>query len=249
MSFEKTTLAAKTPGEREQLSNCVRLLLLWVAASDGRIDESELDFASSNFPETEDTVATSDLLEVIRTNDLHAMERAIRAVTEQSREMRTAFLDMAITMAMADHEIAISENHILRFYAEALYLGDGMLEKRFQAISGSALSMPADPGSPDWWKKHEAEIQDSVETNESAKRGERENAMRSEPKHPEMTVEQAREILGVGADANQVEIERAYRSFAAIFQVQRVESMGNAAVSVASRQLQKIEEAYGLLQD
>ena len=249
MSFEKTTLSAKAPGEREQLAACVKLLLLWVAASDGQVDESELDFASSNFPETEDTIATSDLLAVIRANDLHAMERAIRAVTEQSRELRTAFLDMAITMAMADHEIAISENHILRFYAEALYLGVGMLEKRFQAISGSALSEPADPGNPDWWKKHQAEIQDPIESSESGKSDERENAISSEPAHSKMTIEHARELLGVGADANQVEIERAYRGFAAIFQVQRVETMGSAAVSVASRQLKKIEEAYGLLQD
>ena len=55
-------------------------------------------------------------------------------------------------------------------------------------------------------------------------------------------------MLGVNQDATPPDVERAYQGLAGIFQVERVEAMGPAAVAVASRRLKKIEEAYHVLQ-
>jgi uncharacterized tellurite resistance protein B-like protein len=151
MSFGSSKLGGAPLEERERLSNHVKLLLLWVAASDGTIDETELEFAASQFPGPAATVTTNDLLAVIRNADLETIEKAIRAVAAESRELRLAFLDLAVTMSTADRSLAISENHILRFYADALHLGLGGLEKRFQAITGNALPEPGDPSSLEWW--------------------------------------------------------------------------------------------------
>lgn len=142
-----------SPGRKAELSGYVKLLLLWVAASDGNIDNTELDFAGTQFPDADGEIHSTDLMAVIRDGDLKRFQRAIRAVSKESRELRIAFLDLAITMAMADREIAVTEHHILRFYADALYLGTDLLKNRFRAISGQDWFEPGDPGNPEWWKK------------------------------------------------------------------------------------------------
>ena len=91
------------------------------------------------------------MLEHIHAGDLKRIQQAVRTLARESREMRLAFLDLAIAMCMADHNIAITENHVLRFCADALFIGPDILQKRFQAISGQALPEPGNPGSPDWW--------------------------------------------------------------------------------------------------
>lgn len=136
---------------RDRLASSVRLLLLWVAASDGNVDESELQLAYQQFPEVEGSLTKDQLVAIISEADVGSIEKAIRMVAAESRELRMAFLELAITMSMADQEFAPTENHILRFYADALYLGLPMLEKRFRAIYGDAYPEPGDPGDPAWW--------------------------------------------------------------------------------------------------
>lgn len=136
---------------RDRLASSVRLLLLWVAASDGNVDESELQVAYQQFPEVEGSMTKDELVAIIRNADVGSIEKAIRLVAAESRELRMSFLELAITMSMADHEFAPAENHILRFYADALYLGLPMLDKRFRAIFGGAYPEPADLSDPARW--------------------------------------------------------------------------------------------------
>ena len=247
MTFGTTKLGGIPLNQKEQLSSCVKILLLWVAASDGQVDEAELEFASSQFPEAGGAITTEDMLTIIRRADLTSLETAIRTVGEESRELRTAFLDMAITMSMADRRIAISENHILRFYTDALYLGIGMLEKRFQVISGTPFPEPGDPGSQAWWDQLPEDAQTSADRQEN---GSDDSAAQPRPAaqaDASMSLDQARHILGVEADATPADIEQAYDGLAAIFHADRVGAMGEAAVSVARTRREKIEQAYELL--
>lgn len=247
MALGNLKLGGLSTGQKEQLSGYVKLLLLWVAASDGDVDEAELKFAGSQFPDADGSIHAADLLAIIRKADLGQLEKAVRALAAESRELRIAFLDMAITMSMADKEIAITENHILRFYADALYLGIGMLEKRFQAIAGSPYFEPGDPSDPRWWE------QESENALEQDRHISRDGNLTADQPVPEsvtdgyMTPEQACALLGVEPDVDPAELEQAYRELAAIFQVQRVENMGEAAVSVAQSRLKRIKEAYALL--
>jgi uncharacterized tellurite resistance protein B-like protein len=153
MTFGGAKLSGRQPGEREQLESSVKLLLLWVADCDGQHDSSELEYVDAQFPDTQRTVKAQELLEFIHAGDLKRIEQAVRTLGKESREMRLAFLDLAIAMCMADHNIAIAENHVLRFCADALFLGPAILKKRFQAISGQTLPEPGDPGRPEWWDK------------------------------------------------------------------------------------------------
>lgn len=222
MSFGISRLEGMPQSEREQLARCVQLLLLWVAASDGTVDDAELAFVADQFPGPEGQ-PTDELLKIVRADDRKSMHDALHRLADESRELRTAFLDLAITMSMADHEMAKSENHVLHTYADRLHLGNAILERRFQAICGAKL---AEPG------KDDGDGQERVSVARSA---------------PRMTVEQARAILGVGVDARRDAVERNYRSLVEIFDVGRMQGMGGTAVAIAKDRSAKIEEAYRVL--
>lgn len=247
MTIGSSKLAGAPQDRKKQLANSVKLLLLWVAASDGKLEETELEYVSTQFPDSEGTITTKDFLAVIRKSDLRVIEKATLSLTAESRELRVAFLDMAITMSMADRDIAIAENHILRFYADALHLGIGILQKRFQAISGVEFPEPDDPGSATWWDQtsrsgsgiEQGKTRDAYEYGEIPA-GEK-RAGRS------MSIARAHAILGLNLNATPGHIETAYQNLANIFQVDRVEAMGSAAVTIANARFRKIQEAYRLL--
>jgi uncharacterized tellurite resistance protein B-like protein len=120
-----------------------KLLLLWVAASDGKLEESELEFVESKLPDTGEALILDDFLEPIAKQDFALLEESVQMAAVESRARRTAFLETAITLSLADNEFADVENHILRFYADALHLGKEILDERFQKIAGHALPEPA----------------------------------------------------------------------------------------------------------
>jgi uncharacterized tellurite resistance protein B-like protein len=153
MSIGTSRLAGMPQAQRKELERNAKLLLLWMAASDGKLEETELEFVSAQFPDAAAAISNEEFIKVIRTSDIAAIEKAIRAIAAESREIRTGFLDMAIAMSMADKNIAVAENHVLRFYADALHLGIGILEKRYQALIGLPLPAPGDPGSTVWWEE------------------------------------------------------------------------------------------------
>ena len=240
-------LAGMSQDEKENLRDEGKLLLLWLAARDGKLEESELDFVSSQFPDASGSITTADFLAVIRNSDTVTIEKAIRAVAGESRELRIAFLGKAIAMSMVDRDIAIAENHILRFFADALHLGLGMLQKRFQAIAGSEFPEPGDPSSPVWWRETGlAERQDGQQS-ESGDDGPLSRHGSDSPPVSGMTIAQAQSVLGVKLNATPEDIERAYQDLAAIFEVDYVEAMGDATVSVANSRFSKIQQAYRLL--
>jgi len=226
---------------REKLENCVKLLLLWVAASDGKLEEAELEFISSQFPDRAGTITNDEFLAVIRSADLESIEKAIRMVAAESRELRLAFIDMAVAMSLVDRDIAVAENHILRFYADALHVGLGNLEKRFQAIAGRPFENPGDPSDPQWWLQRQGK---SVESEENETKGQ---GGPSTGSNSPMSIAQAHSVLGVRLNANHDDIEKAYENLASIFEVGRVEAMGEAAVSLANSRFKKIQQAYWLL--
>jgi uncharacterized tellurite resistance protein B-like protein len=223
---------------RAKLENSVKLLLLWVAASDGKLEEAELEFISAQFPDRAGTITNDEFLAVIRNSDLASIEQAIRLVAHESRELRLAFIDMAVAMSMVDRDIAVAENHILRFYADALHIGIVNLEKRFQAIAGRPMEEPGDPSDPEWWQQQQGKSVEAEEADaaESVSGG-----------ASQMSIAQARTVLGVSLNASHEDIEHAYERLAGIFEVGRVEAMGEAAVSLAHSRFKKIQQAYWLL--
>ncbi|MEJ8567191.1 TerB family tellurite resistance protein [Elongatibacter sediminis] len=229
MSIGSSTLGGTSKAHRAQLARNVQLLLLWVAESDGDVEVPELDFVAEQFPGPDGENA-DDLLAIIRSGELRPLESAIRFLAEESRELRVAFLDLAITMAMSDHRVAVTENYILRFFADALHLGEDILERRFKIISGVDLCEPGDPADPEWWEEN-PELGSQTESNGS----------------DGMSLNEARAMLGVERDASMSEIESAYRKLSGMLLAKRVEASGPDAVTTARKRSRKLREAYDLL--
>jgi len=247
MPIGSAKLAGESLQHKNQLADYVKLLLLWMAASDGELEEAELEYVSAQFPDISGTITTNEFLAVIRDSDLGMIEKAARFVAKESRELRTAFIDMAITMSMADNDIAIAENHILRFYADALHLGIGNLQKRFRAICGAELPEPGDPGNPAWWDQFGGGKEALVEND-----GYRDSMQGSLPPslvkpEPRMSIAQAHTVLGISLNATPEDIELAYQRLARVFQVDHNEAMGREDVSEAHARFRKIQKAYRLL--
>jgi hypothetical protein len=249
MPIGSSKLAGESLQHKNQLADYVKLLLLWMAAGDGELEESELEYVSAQFPDIAGTIGANDFLAVIRDSDLKMIAKAIRFVAAESRELRTAFIDMAITLSMADHDIAVAENHILRFYADAVHLGLGNLQKRFQAITGVALPEPGDPSSPAWWDQVTGSRKKSDQGDESRDGDSSESVSTQNPPGPGMSIAQAHTILGLSLNATAKDIELAYRNMARVFNVDQEEAMGSATVSDAHARFRKIQQAYRLLRN
>jgi len=249
MPIGSSHLAGKSLQHKNQLADYAKLLLLWMAASDGELEETELEYVSAQFPDIAGTIKTDDFLAVIRDSDLKTIAKAIRFIAAESRELRTAFVDMAITMSMADSDIAIAENHILRFYADALHLGLANLEKRFQAITGVSLPDPGDPSNPAWWDQVSAGNRESEAANEQTIRRRVGGTESRIPTGSGMTIAQAHTVLGLSLNATQKDIERAYHNLAQVFEVDQEEAMGTEAVSDVNARFRKIQQAYRLLRN
>lgn len=206
---------------RQKLERNVHLLLLWIADSDGWLKEAELEFMANQFPVVEEA-KVRELLAIIRNGEPKPLERAIRMLRDEDRELRCAFLDLCITVAKVDKKVAVTENHILRFYADALNLSSEFLERRFRLICGTDLEELSEPVAPDT----------SVQPDDSGSG---------------MTVNEACALLGVQFGATGSELEHAYRKLSEYFLKQRVEAMGAAAIAVARKRSRKLKDAYNLL--
>lgn len=241
MSIGISKLAGMPKDQRNKLERNAKLLLLWMAASDGKLEETELEFVSAQFPDATAAISNQEFAAVIRSSDVVAIEKAVRVISAESREIRTGFLDMAITMCMADKDIAMAENHVLRFYADALHLGIAILEKRFQALTGVPLPEPGDPSSRAWWDKVEANEVESTHLPSSP------TTENQEPHDDHMSIAQARTLLGVSLNATQADIEIAYQKMAIVFEVSEDEVKAGAEASAANARFKKIREAYRML--
>jgi hypothetical protein len=227
MSIGTSKLSGTHGEHKDKLANAVKLLLLWLAASDGDVDAAEIEFAEEHLPEAEESVSAEKLLGEIRAADLFRLEMAIRVLAGESRELRASFLDMAVAMSMADRAIAFTENHLLRFYADALFLGQDMLRARFRSVTGRDLPDPGDPGRADFWDDGGPATKRRLPTSDES-----------------MRLAQARTLLALSADADLSELERKHSELKQIFESARVSAMGPAAVKVAAHRLERIEEAY-----
>lgn len=227
MSIGTSKLQGTRGDHKDQLANAVKLLLLWLAASDGDVDESEIEFADEHLPEAEESVSAEKLLGEIRAADLFRLEMALRVLGKESRELRASFLDMAVAMSMADREIAFTENHLLRFYADALFLGQDMLRARFRSVTGRDLPEPGDPGQAGFWDQGGQATRKRMPTSEES-----------------MRLAQAHTLLALSADTTLSELEQKYGELKKIFESERVAAMGPAAERVAAHRLERIEEAY-----
>lgn len=222
---------------QNELGTAVLLVLAWIAASDGSVDEgeakqlSEISVASKHGHEVE------PLLRLVKSHDIKAIQLACEIVAHHFRGGKARlFLEMAIGMSIADGYLLPTENHILRFLADLLAVDSVGLNSLFEEVTGRGIPDPSDISSSGYWRSREAG------QTKSDQKSSREEKATSAPRSSKSA--QAYAVLGLEPGASKEEIRKAFRRLAQIHHPDRFSSLGDESVAAATTTFQRINEAY-----
>ena len=224
--FERIVIRSKN-----QFGEAVLLVLAWIAASDGDIDDKELQELSAVAAASNHSHDINLLLRTVRNRDLKAIQLAceiIAASIRHDREKSILFLAWAIGMAISDGYLLPSENHVLQFLSDLLGVSSIGLNAVFQEVTGRTIPEPSDVSSAHHWRDRES--------------GEKRSGQQPSSKMVKMY-----SILGLEPSANKEEIRTAYRRMAHTQHPDRFVPLGKEAVAAAEAKFKKINEAYKYL--
>ncbi|MCT7653970.1 TerB family tellurite resistance protein [Oceanimonas sp. NS1] len=118
---------------QNKLGIAVLLVLAWIAASDGSVDEREVNQLSEISVASKLGHEVKPLLRLVKNHDIKAIQLACEIIASHFRgEKARLFLEMAIRMSIADGCLQPTENHILRFLADLLAVDSVGLNSLFE---------------------------------------------------------------------------------------------------------------------
>ena len=225
------------------LGTSVLLLLAWIAASDGEVDDAErqqlekIAQASEQGPESESLICCA------QRRDLGALQLACEIVRDHfPGDKASLFLEMAIGMAIADAALRPTENFILRFIADLMGIDRVRLNAIFAETTGRSIPKPSDPSKAAYWQSQERARQQQRESGES-----RSSQRESGPSGRDQKAVQAYAVLGLEYGASIDEVKRAYRRLAQVHHPDKFTALGKEAVAAATSTFQRIQDAYQYL--
>lgn len=231
------------------MSLSVVLLLAWIAAADGQIADTE-EQALRDIAKNHDTAHDIDLiLDTARGGRVADLQLACEVISDLATSERRLFLQMAIGVALEDGYLVTAENHILRFLADLLQLGEDGLNDVFREMTGRDFPEPIDTSRAEWWRDREqragtndesSQQRSSGSTNGSGERTSR--SRRSSGVDFQRLKDLA--ILGLDENATPDEIKAAYRRMAHIHHPDKYSSLGEEAVAAAAHTFRRIRAAY-----
>jgi len=221
-----------------QLGTAILLVLVWIAASDGTIDEKEAKQLSEISVASKHSQSIEPLLRIARNSDIKALQLACEIISLHFQgEKARLFLAMAVGMSIADGYLLPTENYILRFLADLLSVNSSGLNSIFIDITGKNIPDPSDVSSANYWKAKE---QSNADSNQGAS-GKRGGQTQTD------LLGQAYSVLGLEYGANMEKIKKAYRHLAQVNHPDRFASLGEESVAAATTTFKKINEAYKYL--
>ncbi len=224
-----------------QAGLCTLLVLAWMAASDDEVDDREstlLHELGSAWGHGEEVDA---VIGIARAPSDVALALAFNALRHLETEMRVPFLELAMTLALADGRLTPGESHILRLIADVLGVSPETLNATFHGFTGSDMPAPADLGSRQWWKNR------SQGGSGHSSGGRHTGSGRTSGSDPDIARLKALAVLGLDEDAGSSEIRAAYRRMAQVHHPDRFASLGEEAVKAAEASFRRIREAHDFL--
>lgn len=221
-----------------QLGTAILLVLAWIAASDGTIDEKEAKQLSEISVASKHGQSIEPLLRIARNRDIKALQLASEIISLHFQgEKARLFLEMAIGMSIADGYLLPTENYILRFLADLLSVNSSGLNSIFIGITDRSIPDPSDVSSADYWR---AKGQSSDDSNQGSS-GKRDRQTQAG------LLGQAYSVLGLEYGASIEEIKNAYRRLAQVNHPDRFVSLGEESLAAATATFKRINEAYKYL--
>lgn len=245
--FEHAFLRCKS-----QMSLSLVLLLAWIAAADGTISEEE-ERALRAIAGSRDTAHDIDLiLDTARRGRITDLQLACEVLGHLAPSERRLFLQIAIGVALEDGYLVTAENHILRFLADLLGLGEDGLDGVFREMTGREFPEPNDMSRAQWWHSREDSTRNRAESSRARDSAGR-NGQHDNRHQPGTGVDLQRlkdlATLGLDEDASPDDIKAAYRRMAHVHHPDKYSSLGDEAVAAAEQTFRRLREAYVRLGD
>jgi len=254
------TLAALNTHYRNPYAVSLVYLLGWLAASDGSVADDERIFLRELCRTFfNDPGAADSFLVITRepaTTDIVTACRQLKAaVTPGSAHL---VLEMTLAMSMADGVFSVSENHVIRFLADALGINQRQFSISFQLVTGRAPQDPSDLSRATWWDERdclrkekrdrdraqrEQEKYRSSQRDRSSSQG-RTGSSTTPPPMSGSRRSEALKHLGLGPEATMVEIKEAYKRLAKVHHPDRFEGLSVEIIEAASLSFRRIRTAY-----
>lgn len=232
MDFVEAVKQSKHPGD-----DCIRYLLVWMAAVDGDVHEDEQEWLAENLNNRDGSIPVEHLVRAVQKGDVSyeiaALSALRRALDEKGREL---ILELAIGVAMADGRVMHSEVHALRLISDALQISPSRFASLYRSETNTDPPELADLSDPAFWERAERVAQERDAA--GGRRGQ------SKMEDPDARTREALATLGLGAHASSIEIKEAYRRLAAVHHPDRFASLGDSAAVAATKTFQRIKAAY-----
>ncbi len=238
---------------------CMLAILTWIAACDGCIAPKEIQLLEKIADQHGSRQHLRQVIEVARLardDDLELACHFLRAHFD--RPQRRMFLRLAITMAIQDGHLTVSENHLLQFLADLLEVPPRTFSKLFHEIAHRPFPVAGDPSSIAWWHQREAGQQaqapadnwgpDRPTHSTTATTNSTDSATPpAKPAEPLTDRAAALRLLGLPDDASAPAIHAAFRRLAKKRHPDRFTQLGPAAVSAATAAFEQLRQAYETL--
>ncbi len=239
---------------------CMLAVLTWIAACDGTIAPQEYGLLKKIAEQRGAGAQLHDVIEVAKLAKPDDLEMACHFLRAHfDRGQRRSFMRLAVTMAIQDGHLTVSENHILQFLADLFDISPRGLSKLFNEIAHRPLPVPGDPSSIAWWRDREAGREAQAPQDNW---GPDHRLRAPPPEDPSSDTNQSQapppaarpldriaalSVLGLPANASPDVIHAAFRRLAKKRHPDRFAQLGPAAVAGATEAFQKLREAYELL--
>lgn len=236
-----TPFEAVLVGSDKQYGICLVLMLAWIGACDGKLDEDEesqvREIASKSLPA--DTIDL--LLRTARQEDLDAIQLACEIVRSTVKpEWTKELFTLTVIVAVTDGYLRPSEQFVLRLYGDLLGLSSDQMNAAFLEVAGKPLPPLPDPSSAAWWGERAKDSRNSQGQNSSSQTP-------RAPVEPDLRRLRALGLLGLDETATSADIKSAYRRLAHVHHPDRFSHLGGEAQQAANISFRRIKEAYELL--
>lgn len=234
--------------ERKQ-SVCILAILTWVAGCDGRIGPREQELLDKIAQAVDDPAELAATEAAMRNPAPADLELACRYLKNNvDRAGKKLLAQLAVTMAVQDAQLTVTENLVLQFLADLLGLSPRGFAKVYQQVTHQPFPLPGDPSSGEWWRRREsgqpARASEYITAAGADDAGDREaGSVADEP----MNRAVALQVLGLEGNASRDTVHKAYRRLAKTRHPDRFAPLGPAAVATATEAFRRLHEAYQLL--
>lgn len=221
-----------------QPGSCVLLILTWIAASTGSINDAEKRKIVEVSVASNHDYDVSVFLEWAKNKNRDAIRLACEIIRRHFQGKKAdLFLEMAIGMALADGHLFATENYILRFLADLLGISRNSLNTIFIKVTGRTMPEPSDPSMASYW--HARQHSTGKQKTKAQHTAKDQPASQQAPE-----TMQAYAILGLPDGASKEEIKHAYHWLAQVHHPDRFASLGNESVAAATITFKRIKQAY-----